>query len=104
MYDSFLRYWRILEAIIRIKVDLVEAGLASGLPCAADRHSRGQASCLGRRDSLGTFVFQQLCHYSLRYSTEPPLFLRRVQLISRARSVGVRCAGQLVASNGSAAA
>ena len=36
--DSFLRYWRVLEAIIPIKVDLVEAGLASGLPRAADRH------------------------------------------------------------------
>ena len=48
--DSFLRYWRILEAIIPIKVDLVDAGLASGLPCAADRHGRGQASCLGHRD------------------------------------------------------
>ena len=33
-----------------IKIDLVEAGLASGLPCAADRHGRGQASCLGHRD------------------------------------------------------
>ena len=38
MSDSILRYWRILEAIIPIKVDLVEAGLASRLPCAADHH------------------------------------------------------------------
>ena len=50
MYDSFLRYWRILEAIIPVKVDLIEASLASGLPCAADYHGRGQASCLGHRD------------------------------------------------------
>ena len=50
MSDSFLHYWRILEAIIPIKVDLVEASLASGLPCAADRHGRGQASSLNRRD------------------------------------------------------
>ena len=33
-----------------IKVDLVEAGLASGLSRAADRHDHGQASCLGHRD------------------------------------------------------
>ena len=50
---SFLSYWRILEATIPVKVELVlEAGLASGLPRAADRHdlSQGQASSLGRRD------------------------------------------------------
>ena len=39
-----------MEAIIPIKVDLAEAGLPSGLPCAVDRHGRGQASCLGHRD------------------------------------------------------
>ena len=50
MSDSFLRFWRILEAIIPVKVDLIEASLASGLPCAADYHGRGQASCLGHRD------------------------------------------------------
>ena len=52
MSDSFLSHWRNLEAIIRIKVDLVEADLASGLPRAADhdRHGHGQASCLGHRD------------------------------------------------------
>ena len=52
MSDSFLRYWRILEAIIPIKVDLVEAGLAYGLPRAADhdRHGHGQDSSLGCRD------------------------------------------------------
>ena len=44
MSDSFLRYWRILKAIVRIKVDLVEADLFSGMPCAADRHGRCQAS------------------------------------------------------------
>ena len=37
MPDSFLRYWLNLENIIPIKVDLVEAGLASGLPCDAAR-------------------------------------------------------------------
>ena len=50
MSDSFLRYWRNLEATIPIKVDLVEAGLASGLPCVADRHGHDQASYLGHRD------------------------------------------------------
>ena len=46
--DSFLRYWRNLEAILPVKVEFVEAGL----PRAADRHdlSQGQASSLGRRD------------------------------------------------------
>ena len=33
-----------------VKVEFVEAGLASGLPRAADRHSHGQASCVGHRD------------------------------------------------------
>ena len=33
-----------------MKVEFVEAGLPSGLPCAVDRHGRGQASCLGHRD------------------------------------------------------
>ena len=50
MSDSFLRYWRNLEAIIPVKVEFVEAGLASGLPRAADRLGHGQASSLGRRD------------------------------------------------------
>ena len=52
MSDSFLRYWRNLEAIIPVKVEFVEAGLASGLPRAADhdRHGHGQASSLGHRD------------------------------------------------------
>ena len=47
--DSFLRYWRNLEAIIPVKVEFVEAGLASGLPRAADhdRHGYSQASALG---------------------------------------------------------
>ena len=54
MSDWLLRYWRILEAIIPIKVDLVEADLASGLSRAADPHGHDQASSLGRRDdSLG---------------------------------------------------
>ena len=49
MSDSFLTDWRNLEAIIPIKVEFVEAGLASGLPRAADhdRHGHGQASSLG---------------------------------------------------------
>ena len=51
MSDSFLSYWRNLEAIIPVKVDLVEAGLASGLSRAADPHGGSQASCLGHRDS-----------------------------------------------------
>ena len=38
MSDSFLSHWRNLEDIILIKVDLVEAGLASGLPWDAARH------------------------------------------------------------------
>ena len=47
--DSFLRYWYILEAIIPVKVEFVEAGLAFGLPRAADhdRHGYSQASALG---------------------------------------------------------
>ena len=51
MSDSFLRYWYSLETIILAKVEFVEAGLASGLPRAADhdRHGHGQASSLGRR-------------------------------------------------------
>ena len=52
MSDSFLRYWRGLEAIILVKVESVEADLASGLSRTADRPSHGhdQASSLGRRD------------------------------------------------------
>ena len=49
MSDSFLRYWYSLEAIILVKVEFVEAGLASGLRRAADRHGHDQASSLGRR-------------------------------------------------------
>ena len=53
MSDSFLSHWRNLEAIIPIKVEFVEAGLASGLPRAAyhDRRGNGQAFSLGRRDA-----------------------------------------------------
>ena len=50
MFESFLRYWYSLEAIIPVKVEFLEAGLASGLSRAADRHGHGQASSLGRRD------------------------------------------------------
>ena len=49
MSDSFLCYWRGLEAIIPVKVEFVEAGLASGLPRAADRHGHDQASSSGHR-------------------------------------------------------
>ena len=49
--DSFLRYWRNLEAIIPVKVEFAETGLAFGLPRAADRHGHDQASSLGRRDN-----------------------------------------------------
>ena len=53
MSDSFLSYWRNLEAIIPVKVEFVEAGLASVLPRTADRPSHGhdQASSLDHRDS-----------------------------------------------------
>ena len=55
MSDSFLRYWYSLEAIIPVKVEFVEAGLASGLSRAADRHVHDQASSLGFRvDPKGT--------------------------------------------------
>ena len=47
MSDSFPRYWRNLEAIIPVKVEFAETGLAFGLPRAADRHGHGQASSLG---------------------------------------------------------
>ena len=47
MSDSFLCYWRGLEAIIPVKVEFVEAGLASGL--LRHSHSR-QASFMGRRE------------------------------------------------------
>ena len=33
-----------------VKVEFLEAGLASGLSRAADRHGHGQASSLGRRE------------------------------------------------------
>ena len=49
MSDSVLRYWHTLDAIIPVKVEFVEAGLASGLPRAADRHGHSLASSLGRR-------------------------------------------------------
>ena len=50
--DSFLNYWRNLEAMIPVEVEFVEAGLASGLPRAADhdRHGHGQASSFSCRD------------------------------------------------------
>ena len=48
--DSVLDYWRNLEAIIPVKVEFVEADLASGLPRAADRHGYDQASSFSRRD------------------------------------------------------
>ena len=48
--DLFLRYWLALDAIIPVKVEFVEAGLASGLLRAAARRGHDQASSLGRRD------------------------------------------------------
>ena len=47
MSNLLLSYWRNLKDIIPVKVEFVEAGLASGLPRAADRHGHGQASSLG---------------------------------------------------------
>ena len=51
MSDSFLRYSRNLEDIIPVKVEFVEAGLASGLPSAVDHHDHDQTSSLSRRDN-----------------------------------------------------
>ena len=74
MSNLLLSYWRNLKDIIPVKVEFVEAGLASGLPRAADhdRHSHGQASSFSFRDdpqgaprpaAIKTLDYEGAIHY-----------------------------------------